>query len=425
LNSLREVQDVDEAIAYDGRLENLLARIRPNIIVKGQEFKSEFNEEELYLKAYECELIFSPGIPKRSRESIESRNRKDRVSFFDFSTGFCNRHGVDKERIINLIGQFSKLKVLVIGDIIIDEYVDCFPIGMSQEDPTIVVSPHVTNTFIGGAGIVAAHGVSLGADVSLYSKIGNDDAGSFARESLLEYGISDLVSAEKLRRTVVKRRYRSRGKTLLRVNSMNHAGSEKKLSDRVLRCCEEAHYDTLVFADFNYGSLPDELIPDCINIARKKNATIVADCQASSQFGDITKFKGVDLITPTEHEARLSLKNYRDGLTVLSDKLLETTKCNYVFLKLGVDGFLVDCRPGLLQPNDIRTDQLHALNRSPVDVAGAGDSMLMVSALTLAAGGTIWEAAILASTLAAIQVSRVGNVPISLEDLTTNISDAF
>jgi bifunctional ADP-heptose synthase (sugar kinase/adenylyltransferase) len=123
----------------------------------------------------------------------------------------------------------------------------------------------------------------------------------------------------------------------------------------------------------------------------------------------------MDLITPTEREARISTRNREDGLVVLAEQLrLESSSLN-VLLKLGEEGLLIHSVSG--KGDGWFTDRVDALNTSPKDVAGAGDSLLIVSAMTLASGGSIWEAALLGSLAAAVQVGRVGNKPIRTEEL--------
>ncbi len=82
------------------------------------------------------------------------------------------------------------MRVAVIGDLIVDEYVTCDAVGMSQEDPTIVVTPLMTRTFVGGAGAVAAHAHGLGADVRFFTLVGDDEAASFARDTLEQHGVA-------------------------------------------------------------------------------------------------------------------------------------------------------------------------------------------------------------------------------------------
>ncbi len=86
--------------------------------------------------------------------------------------------------------RMASLRVCVIGDTIVDEYVQCDPLGMSQEDPTIVVTPIVTDKFVGGAGIVAAHARYLGAhSVDFIFVVGDDDAGQYVANRLKSFGL--------------------------------------------------------------------------------------------------------------------------------------------------------------------------------------------------------------------------------------------
>ena len=101
--------------------------------------------------------------------------------------------------------------------------------------------------------------------------------------------------------------------------------------------------DLLVFSDFNYGCLPQCLVQKIISLANEHSVFIAADSQSSSQIGDISRFK-VQLITPTEREARIALQNQDDGLVVLSEKLMQKTKADAIILKLGSDGMIAQLK---------------------------------------------------------------------------------
>ena len=116
------------------------------------------------------------------------------------------------------------LKICVIGDSIVDEYVQCDPLGMSQEDPTIVVTPIMVNKFLGGAGIVAAHAKGLGAaKVNFISVTGNDEDSNFIAKKLQHYGVDANLVIDDSRPTTLKKRYRVGNKTLLRGQSTSPA----------------------------------------------------------------------------------------------------------------------------------------------------------------------------------------------------------
>ena len=148
---------------------------------------------------------------------------------------------------------------------------------------------------------------------------------------------------------------------------------------------------------------------------------IVADSQSSSQIGDISRFKRMDLITPTEREARIGIRNYESGIVLLAEQLRQAALVKNVLLKLGEEGLLIHAEDHQNKDNWL-TDRIPALNTSPKDVAGAGDSLLIASAMTVAAGGNIWEAAYLGSLAAAVQVGRVGNTPLQVNELINELN---
>jgi rfaE bifunctional protein kinase chain/domain len=413
---------VDEAVLIDESVSDFIQRLKPDIVFKGKEHQSKFNPEQAVVNSYGGKLSFGSGEVKFS--SIDLLRKE-----FDQSIGhgtylpldYMKRHKIKKERLKNIIENFSSLTACVVGDLIVDEYITCEPLGMSQEDPTIVVTPIDTTRFIGGAAIVAAHGAGLGAKVDFISIVGSDEAHVFAQEKLLQSGVTTTLIIDESRPTTVKQRFRSQGKSLLRVSYLHQTAINLLMQERILDKIESIikSVDLLIFSDFNYGCLPQGLVEKISSLAKSYNVMLIADSQSSSQIGDISRFSEMDLITPTEREARVSTRNHEDGLVVLAEQLRTQSLARNILLKLGQEGVLIHA-----DNNDKGwlTDRVRALNSAPRDVAGAGDSLLISSALTLATGGTIWEATALGSLAAAIQVGRVGNTALQHQELLEELS---
>jgi rfaE bifunctional protein kinase chain/domain len=319
--------------------------------------------------------------------------------------------------------QFASLKVCVVGDLIVDEYITCQPLGMSQEDPTIVVTPVDSTRFLGGAGIVAAHAAGLGAQVQFVSVTGADASRVFAQAELEAAGVRTHLLKDESRPTTLKQRFRSQGKSLLRVSHLHQGAIAAPLQTGLLEHLEEALQtaNVLVFSDFNYGCLPQAVVDKIVPIAKARGAMLAADSQSSSQVGNISRFQHMDLLTPTEREARISTRNQEDGLVVLAEALRQQSSARYILLKLGEEGLIIHAGGGA-GPSHWVTDRIGSLNSAPKDAAGAGDSLLIASALTLACGGDIWEAACLGSLAAAVQVGRVGNTPIQRRELDNELA---
>ena len=414
---------VDEAFIFDEPIEELLARLQPTIVVKGREHELNFNPEVTVVKAYGGSVLFSSG------ETIFSSIDLIRKEFQGFNPAlisvpimYLERHGVKKNRIRGLIENFAGLKICVVGDLIIDEYITCQALGMSQEDPTIVVTPLDSAKFVGGAGIVAGHAAGLGASVDLMSIVGNDEIGAYAKKALQNLEVNAQLAIDENRPTTLKQRFRSKGKTLLRVSHLHQGDITSELEDQIFESIKRTikEVNLLVFSDFNYGCLPQSLVDRIVSLCKVHDVYLAADSQSSSQVGDIGRFKEINLLTPTEHEARISMRNREDGLVVLAETLRVKTQAENILLKLGEEGLLIHAN----QQTDHNwlTDRIDALNTSPRDVSGAGDSLLITASMALTCGATIWEAAYLGSLAAAIQVGRVGNTPLSVAELIQELN---
>lgn len=425
LEAIKANSWVSRAFIIEKSLISTLEEIKPDIIVKGREFEGLLNEEDEYISASGAKLIFSSGESffssfdlinnELSAELVKRRRILTPIEYI-------KRHNITKFEIISYINKFKDISVLVIGDLIVDEYISCEPLGMSQEDPTIVVKEVDRRKYIGGAGIVSAHAVGLGAEVYFATVIGSDQVGQTALSMLHEYGVKPIAVVDDSRPTTVKKRYRAKGKTLLRVSELNQADISLDIQDSLFQDILPllGKVNLVVFSDFSYGVLPKFFLDRIIFECKKNKVMMIADSQSSSQNGDIYKFKNLSLLTPTEREARLGSKNFVDGLVVLAEKVQEETETDNIFLKLSEDGLLVCTR---LRGNKVawHTDKIEALNPYPLDTAGAGDSMLIAAGLSLCSGSTIWEAAYIGSIAAALQVGSVGNTPLNAESIIDQI----
>ena len=354
-------------------------------------------------------LVFSSGEMLRfafsdMEDEIDPRRRRL------LPESYMDRHGLTASALIQTIEKFKGLRTIVIGDLIVDDYIDCDPLGMSQEDPTLVVSPRGTRRFIGGAGIVAAHGQGLGAEVTYLSVTGDDDVADESEARINDYGVASVLLRDDTRPTTLKQRYRALGKTLLRVSHLRQHSIGRTLSDRLVQEVRARlpQTDLIVFSDFNYGCLPNSTVAAITALAREAGVLLTADSQVSSQIGDISRFENMALITPTELEARVAMNQSSENLVVLSEQLLRKTSSKHVILTLGADGVLIRA-----DTDQHFTDRIAALNSEPRDVAGAGDSLFCTASLALTTGADIWAAGLLGSISAACQTSRLGNIPLT------------
>lgn len=422
LEGILAIQWVDYAFILRDPPEVFIAELRPECVVKGKEHEHRFNPETEVLAQYGGRLQFCSGdMSFSSVDLMRQEMRELNVSTIKTPHDYLARHTIEPDRILAILKAMKKLKICVIGDTIVDEYISCDALGMSQEDPTIVVTPVMHERFVGGAGIVAAHARSLGSEAHFLSVAGQDDTSEFVTSSLSKYGVHYHSYKDDSRPTTLKQRFRVGQKTLLRVSHLRQHDVSTEIRTQmftdILSILDQT--DILLFADFNYGCLPQPLVIDIIAECRKRGIMMAADCQSSSQIGDVSRFQNMVLVTPTEREARLALQDFDSGLVVLAAKLQKKALAKNVIITLGAEGLLIQA--GLNETNKWPTDRLPALNLAPKDVAGAGDSFLTCASMAIAVGADIWEASYLGALAAACQVGRVGNIPLTHDALVAEI----
>ena len=424
LEGVKSLSFIDYVFVVHESPQELISQLRPDIVVKGKEHEAKFNEELSAVEVYGGKLIFSSGEMRFSSiDLLKQEMIEPNLSSIILPMDFPKRHGFTMSNLRATVEKFRGLRVTVVGDLIVDEYITCDAIGMSQEDPTLVVTPIQNQMFIGGAGIVAAHGQSLGADVNYFSVSGVDESAKFAHDKLNEYGVSATIFEDSSRPTTLKQRYRASGKTLLRVSHLRQHDINfdiaRKLADSIK--CALLKTDLLIFSDFNYGCLPQSLVLEISDECRRRNILMVADSQSSSQIGDVSRYADTMLLTPTEREARLAVRDFDSGLVVLAEKLRAKTRAKNIIVTLGAEGLLAHVASEI--PGEWLTDRLPALNRSVRDSAGAGDSFLISCSMAMGVGADIWQGMYLGSIAAACQVSRVGNMPLLPQDIALELAD--
>lgn len=429
IDGVAAISWVSQTFLLDDIPSDFIGELEPAVVVMGNEHENANNPEQLVVQAYGGRLLFGSGGTTFS--SLELLRRE--TEFVNHSSiikpeEYIARHGIDVSGLDALLVQMRSLKVCVIGDTIVDEYIQCDPLGMSQEDPTIVVTPIMVNKFLGGAGIVAAHARGLGAGkVSFITVTGDDETSVYIADKIKGYGVDADFVVDDSRPSTLKQRYRVGNKTLLRVSHLRQHKINKalqgKMRDYVFAALADANL--LIFSDFNYGALPQDLVDEISDECTRRGIMMVADSQSSSQVGDVSRFKNTILLTPTEREARLALGNYEDGLVVLAESLRIKTNALNIAITLGAEGVLMHAG----NPDETKwlTDRLPTLNTAPKDTAGAGDSLLVCTAMALALGRPIWESLYLGSVAAACQVGRIGNIPLTGAELLveTNRNNGF
>jgi rfaE bifunctional protein kinase chain/domain len=419
--ALKSMAAVHEVVPLQpNEVVSFIATLQPHAVVKGKEHELHDNPEREVVKSYGGHLIFSSGDVRFSVVDVIRREAEGQDQPRLRRNGeFATQHALQPERLSGIVKAYTGVRALVLGDLIIDEYIHCDPLGMSQEDPTIVVTPVQSQRFIGGAGIVAGHVAGLGGKASFLSVTGDDDTAQEASQGLDAMSVAHELVRDATRPTILKQRFRAAGKTLLRVSHLRTHDAGEEYAAQVLQAVEArlATTDILIFSDFNYGCLPQTLVDSVAQRCREMRVPFVADSQASSQVGDVSRFKGAAMISATEREVRLAVNDFKSSVQNVANVLLNRSEASFMLVKLGAEGLLV-LTPG----PGYATSSLPALNPNPLDVAGAGDALLAAASLAMSVGASPWECAYLGSVAAGLQVARVGNVPLQRADMLRELS---
>ena len=270
LEAIKSNSFVNECFIFNEPIEKVIKKVKPDVVVKGKEHQFKNNPELKILKEYGGKLLFGSGEAIFS--SVDLVKKEFEIFSGDFiqATDYLIRHKIKNDKLMSIIKNFKKLKVAVIGDLIIDEYITCDPIGMSQEDPSMVVTPINRKKFIGGAGIVAKHAASFGSRVDLFTVAGNDVEKDYANTDLKNFkNLKSHLIVDESRPTTLKQRFRSKGNSLLRVSHLHKDAISIELQNKLFESLSKIinRLDLLVFSDFNYGCLPQALVDKIIKIA--------------------------------------------------------------------------------------------------------------------------------------------------------------
>ncbi len=415
---------VDSVYPLQESISQFIETLRPNLYVKGREFeriKAEISDEIAATENSGGKILFSSGDLTYSDLSFSNGQTKKEI--FGRRAEFiatCNKLDISFRKICSTLDTFKDLRVLVVGDTIVDQFVSCDTMGVSSEAPVLAIRELGSEQFLGGAGIVAKHMRALSAQTSFISVVGKDLPGDYARKNLEDFGVESHLFTEEDRPTTFKIRYMVENQKLLRVSRLKqhqlHEETEKKVIEKLYEIIP--HVNAVVISDFVYGVITPKIIETIQDVARKNNVKIFGDLQCSSQVGDVSKFKGFELLTPTEKEARIALHDHTSGLEQIATDLKKKTESRNLAITLGNRGVLVHRDDQIKGP---RSEYFPALVKNPIDVAGAGDSFLAGSTLALCSDLDSYEAVALGSILAAISVGRVGNLPISVDEVSSAI----
>jgi len=390
--------------------------IQPDLFAKGYEYSKgglhpKTKEEKDALESYGGEILFTPGdIVYSSSHIIEAEPPNIAA---DKLHALMQAEGVTFDKLRDILKSFSKAKIHVVGDTIVDSYTYCTLIGGNTKTPTMSLRFDEQVDFVGGAGVVAKHMKAAGAEVRFTSVLGDDALKDFVLKDLQDYGVQCDAVVDRTRPTTQKNLFTTQGYRMLKVDKLDNRPISDKILAQFTGSVSRSKSDALVFSDFRHGIFNRTTIPPLV-AALPAGPLRVADSQVASRWGNILEFQGFDLITPNEREARFALGDQDSTIRPLAMELYKRANCKFLILKMGERGLMTYRAPN----SEVRAFfTVDTFADRVADAVGAGDALLAYATIALVFSKCIVSASILGTLAAALACERDGNNPIDPADV--------
>ncbi len=315
-------------------------------------------------------------------------------------------------KVIDLVKRIKPKKILVIGDIMLDEYYFGKSNRISPEAPVPILLNKNTKKVPGGASNVALNLVSGKQKVSLISVVGKDVHGEELINILKQNNIdTKYIIKDKSRPTTVKTRFIGQNNTqMFRLDSEITDSISDDISNKIFNILEENinKYDLVIISDYNKGMLSSTNTPKMIKIANKNNVKVLIDIKEPKY----EKYVDAYVIKPNVDElSKLTGLNIETEEDILNaNKLvIKNTNCKYVLTTRGKDGMS-------LYDGNVFTD-IECVSREVFDVTGAGDTVISYLGIGIANGYDIIDSANISSYAAGVKVSKMGTYAVKPEDI--------
>jgi rfaE bifunctional protein kinase chain/domain len=323
----------------------------------------------------------------------------------------------ERPRLLSWVPKLAGRRVLVIGDLCLDEYLIGRADRLSREAPVPVLEFQQRFTVPGAAANPALNIVALGSRAVVVGVVGDDEAGFMLRERLMERGVDvEGIVVDPTRPTTVKMRVLAElslrfPQQIVRIDRQERRPLGQRTRRKLLAVLRDRapEVDAVLFSDYRSGVVDALMVRETLRLSAAHGCLVTADSQ-----GELRKFRDLMLVRCNREEAELALGRAlrtEEALERALRELQRRLRAQGVVVTLGGDGMaLVDAHGAF--------DCFPAANRSEVfDTTGAGDTVIAVLTLACAAGAPLREAAQLANVAAGIVVRRLGNATPTAEEM--------
>jgi len=389
---------------------NVIKKLKPNIYCKGQDYVDHKNDvsgnikKEIDLVRKTGGKIVSTGTRTFSSSKLINLNESHSESHKTLVTNIKKKYSFQKIR--SLIESFKKIKVLIIGETIIDQYVFCEALGKSGKEPMLVLRDIKTEEYIGGASVIARHLSPFCKNVSLLSMIGEKGEYFTTIKKKLPKNINFKFIRKKNSPTILKRRFLDNitNNKVLGVYTINDdilSTKEEKSFYNILKN-SIPKYDLVIVSDYGHGLISNKNAKLICKLSKylALNAQVNA---ANVGYHSMRNYKNIDCVIVNEKEIRHELRDKNSKIDFLMKRLSREQSIKNLVVTRGSEGAI------FYSKKDNKFNKSDAFVKSVVDKIGAGDAMLSIISLCLK-NGLNKELSLLISSLAGAQsVKTIGN----------------
>ncbi len=325
-----------------------------------------------------------------------------------------------RSRIDSITSRLGSARVVVLGDVMLDEYLFGAVERISPEAPVPVVEIQSDKLLLGGAANVTANFRALDNEPILIGTVGNDDAAERVRRLLSEHNVSsDFLVVDPSRQTTIKTRIIAHNQQIVRADREDrrdlNAEIEEQVYRRILDVIDSAQ--ALVISDYGKGVVTLPLLERVIALCLQKGVFVAVDPKETR----FLHYKKVSVITPNHHEASFAAGrriHTEEDLLVVGNDLLEKLEARSILITRGAKGMSLFQRGA--GPTHIPT-----FARAVYDVTGAGDTVIAAFVSAVCAGADLIEAAIVSNAAAGFTVGQIGTATISRQQLREELERNF
>ena len=410
--SISAIKDVDYVIINNEFTSTkLILQIKPNIYCKGPDYKNKFNDitgeiknEITSIKKVGGKIFYTSGKTFSSSNLINKFNENISVNQKNAITGIKKEYNFLK--IKNVINKFRDLKVLVLGEAIIDQYVFCDALGKSGKEPVLALREIKSETYLGGALAITRHISQFSDKTSLFSMLGEKSEFYKEIKKKFEKNIKFDFIKKKNSPTIFKKRFVDSvsNSKVLGVYNINDDPltniEEKKLNEKLKKILP--NYDMVVVSDYGHGFLSEKTAK--LICSKSKFVALNAQVNAANiGYHSMRQYRNINCLIINEKEIRHELRDRSNDLKILIKKLAKEQKIQNLVVTRGSSGaILYNLKKNIFKSSD-------AFAKKTVDKIGAGDAMLGLVALSLKSKLSHDLSLLIGSLAASFSTETIGN----------------